>query len=105
MCSQTLSVACYVIYGIATVNLYAYMYRFQSMYTPQKKYAIFTVVHLLAVGILLGFDVMSDCNIMFAKWGAIVFAFWLVLSTVETCMYSVSVCVKDDEQALPTSIK
>jgi hypothetical protein len=105
MCSQLLSLACYVIYGVATVNLYVYMYRFQSMYMPQKRYAILSVLHLLAVGIVLGFDVMSDCNIVFAKWGAIVFALWLMLSTGETCMYSVSLCVKEDEETLPTSIK
>ena len=81
------------------------MYRFQSMYTPQKKYAIFSLLHLFAVGTVLGFDVASDCNIIFAKWGAIVFALWLMLSTAETCMYSISMYVKDDEETLPTPIK
>ena len=71
MCSPTLTVFCYIIYGISTLNLYVYMYRFQSMYTPQKKYAIFSLLHLFAVGTVLGFDVASDCNIIFAKWGII----------------------------------
>lgn len=105
MCSQMLSLACYVIYGVATVNLYAYMYRFQSVFTPHKKYALFTLFHLLVVSIVLAFDVRSDCNIIFAKWGAIVFALWLILSTVETCMYSVSVCIKDGEEPVVTPIK
>lgn len=72
------------------------------MYTPQKRYAIFSLIHLLAVSIVLGFDVVSDCNIMFAKWGAVVFALWLILTVGETCSYSVSVCMKDGEETLPT---
>ena len=111
MCTQEFFIISIIIFGLCTVDLYLYMYRLQSMYTPSGKCALICAFHLILVGTMLAFHTQSICPIGFINWGAIVFALWFILTCVETCHYTAAACVSAEENTftgsmtLPTTIQ
>lgn len=97
MCSEYLRLTSTILFSIATLFLCFYFYRIQRAFKPAAfKYCVIPTVAVFALGIILGYHAVSDCDRSFITWGASILGLYISLCIIETCHWIVKMCQEDD---------
>ena len=90
MCSTSLLVATYIVFGIETCSICFFVASLQYLARKRRWWVVaLPWVNLGLLTVLLSLHALSTCSRNFLTWGSILFAMYLCATCVDTCLYVV----------------
>lgn len=88
MCSAENIIFSSIALGILFSGLIIYLHRLNKYFLPKKrKYICIVWILFICNGIVVGFQIVSDCDRQLLNFACISFAFYFCLTVIETCTY------------------